>query len=222
MPAAPFQALAEENPMNRALKLYDLAPSPNNIKVRCALAYKKIPYEKVPVDPKNREPVVKVSGQPLCPVLTDGEAVVYDSYAIMRYLDANFPGTPRLYNAERDAIKKIKEWELFSRTEIGPGISLIFGQFIGGTADAEKIQKANDILNRAASRTEEALAKTPYLMGESPNAADFTAGTMLAYGNVSEAAAKGHPVAAFFAKHVRLQGFPKTKAWTARVMEWDR
>ena len=208
--------------MNRTVKLYDLAPSPNNIKVRCALAYKKIPYEKVPVDPKSRDAVVKVSGQPLCPVLTDGETVVYDSYAIMRYLDANFPGTPRLYSAERDVIKMIEEWELFARAEIGPGISLIFGQFIGGTADAEKIQKANDIMNRAASRTEETLAKTPYLMGESPNAADFTAGTMLAYGNVSEAAAKGHPVAAFFAKHIRLQGMPKTKAWTARVMEWDR
>ena len=87
--------------MDRKVTLYDLGPSPNNIKVRLALAYTKIPYEKIPVDPQDREPLVKVSGQPLAPVMLHGETVVYDSYAILRYLDANFPKTPRLYSATR-------------------------------------------------------------------------------------------------------------------------
>ena len=208
--------------MNRPVKLYDLAASPNNIKVRLALAFKKIPYEKIAVDPQNRDALVKISGQPLSPVLLHGDAVVYDSYAITRYLDANWPGEPRLYSPDRDIMKAIETWELFTRTDAGPAISLIFGQLRAPSVEAEKVRKANDIINRAASRAEEALAKGPYLMGEAPNAADFVLASMLYYGAVPEKATQGNPVAAFFRKHLTIQGAPKTHAWIARVMEWDR
>ena len=96
--------------MSRTLKLYDLTPSPNNIKARCALAYKKLPHERILVDPANREPVVKVSTQPLTPVLLHGDTVVFDSYAILLYLDANFPETPRLYRTDRASLKAIEAW----------------------------------------------------------------------------------------------------------------
>jgi len=208
--------------MSRPVKLYDLAPSPNNIKVRCALAYKKIPYEKIPVDPGDRQPLVKVSGQPLSPVLLHGDTVVYDSYAITRYLDANWPGTPRLYSAERDVIKKIEEWELFCRTDAGPSISIVFGQLRAPAPDIERLKRANDMLNRAASRTEETLANSRFLVGDSPTAADFAVGTMLYCGAVPEKAAQASPIAAFFARHIRIQGAPKTLDWIGRVMEWDR
>src|SRR5262249_32528908 len=123
--------------MSRSLKLYDLTPSPNNIKVRCALAYKKLPYERTLVDPANRDVAVKVSAQPLTPVLLHGDTVVFDSYAILRYLDANFPETPRLYASDRPTIKAIEGWELFARTDVGPGISAAFGQLRAETPDPE-------------------------------------------------------------------------------------
>jgi len=208
--------------MSRPVKLYDLAPSPNNIKVRCALAYKKIAYEKIPVDPQDRQPLVKVSGQPLSPVLLHGDTVVYDSYAITRYLDANWPGAPRLYSADRDLIKKIEEWELFCRTDAGPSISIAFGQLRAPAPDVDRLKRANDMLNRAASRTEETLANSRFLVGDAPTAADFTVGTMLYCGAVPEKAAQASPIAAFFARHIKIQGAPKTLDWIGRVMEWDR
>ena len=50
--------------MDRPVRLYDLHPSPNNIQVRLALAFKTIPYELIPVDPKNREPLIKARQLP--------------------------------------------------------------------------------------------------------------------------------------------------------------
>jgi len=210
--------------MSRSLKLYDLGPSPNNIKVRCALAYKKLPYERIAVDPANREAVVKVSGQPLTPVLLDGETVVFDSYAILRYLDANLPGTPKLYAADRATLKSIEQWELFARTDAGPGISKAFGQLREATPDPEVLKSGNDMLNRAASRIEETLAtKGEWLVGgNGPSAADFTVGTMLFLGAVTDAAVKRMPAWGFFQKHMKIDRAPKTLAWVARVMEYDR
>jgi len=208
--------------MDRPLKLYDLAVSPNNIKVRCALAYKQLAYEKIAVDPAKRPELVAVSGQPLAPVLLHGDTVVYDSYAITRYLDANFPGTPRLYSADRDTIKAIETWELFTRTEAGPAISMIFGQYFGAEVDADKVRRANEMVNRAASRVEETLAKGEWLVGSAPTAADFAVGTMLYCGVIPESATTGNPVTAFFRKHLKLDNAPKTIAWIGRVMEWDR
>ena len=121
--------------MSQSLKLYDLTPSPNNIKVRCALAYKKLSYERILVDPANREAVVKVSTQPLTPTLLHGDTVVFDSYAILRYLDANFPETPRLFSTDRPTLKSIEAWELYARTDVGPGISMAFGQLRAETPE---------------------------------------------------------------------------------------
>ena len=47
------------------LRFHELAPSPNNTKVRMALRYKQVEFEAVAVDPGkgNRESVVEVSGE---------------------------------------------------------------------------------------------------------------------------------------------------------------
>ncbi len=86
--------------MTPSVTPYDLAASPNNIKVRLTLAYKKIPYERIPVDMEDRQALVKVSRQPLAPVLVHGDTVVFDSHTIVRYLDANWPSPPRLFSPD--------------------------------------------------------------------------------------------------------------------------
>jgi len=208
--------------MSRNLKLYDLAPSPNNIKVRCALAYKQLPYERILVDPANREAVVKVSTQPLTPVLLHGDTVVFDSYAILRYLDANFPETPRLFSTDRPTLKSIEAWELYARTDVGPGISMAFGQLRAETPDPDVLKRANDNIAKGASRVEETLSKSSWLLGDAPSAADFTVGTMLFLGAVPEAEVKRAPAWGFFRKHLKLEHAPKTIDWVGRVMAYDR
>lgn len=83
------------------LRFFELTPSPNNIKVRMALRFKGIDFEQVIVDPMDRAPVIEVSGQELTPVIEDRGIVLNDSEAILQYLDANYPDTPRLFPRER-------------------------------------------------------------------------------------------------------------------------
>ncbi len=208
--------------MNRPVKMYDLAPSPNNIKVRLALAYKKIPYERIPVDFEKREPLVKISGQPLAPVLTHGDTVIFDSAAILRYLEANFPSTPRLFSADYDTMHKIEEWERFGRIDAAEPIRLTFGEMRSASPDAAKLKRANELINRAASRVEETLAKSPYLMGTTPNAADLTAAPMLYYGDQPKAVAEQNPFTLFFYRNLKIEHAPKTHDWIHRVMALDR
>lgn len=78
------------------LKFYELTPSPNNMKVRMALKYKGIEFKQVLVDYFDRTPILDASGQDGTPIIKDNGIVLNDSEAIMVYLDANYPDTPRL------------------------------------------------------------------------------------------------------------------------------
>tara|TARA_R110002072_G_scaffold80451_2_gene184910 strand:+ start:129 stop:785 length:657 start_codon:yes stop_codon:yes gene_type:complete len=214
-----------------ALTLYELPPSPNSIKIRLALGLKQIPCELKTIDPMDRTTLVKVSAQPLAPVLvdstSDGDRVVFDSFAIMRYLDANHREQgPRLYSADRDAIRVIEDWETYARNSLGEVIGMIFGQAFAPESDPAVIARANVLLNERAARVEAALATNDYLCGAAPNAADLTAAPFLLYGTLDRAkfsgAAEGFAsIQAFFADNLKLGEAPKTRAWIARVMELD-
>ena len=206
--------------MTASLTLYALPASPNTMKVRAALAYKKIPHQRIDVDPARRDEVVKLSGQPLTPILKHGDAVVYDSYGILRYLDANFRQGPALFSADRATMKSIESWELFARTDVGPAISAMFGQIREAQPDLAKIRGANETMNRAAARVEETLSSSEWLVGAAPTAADFTVAMPLYYGAVTAVGPEATPVASLFGKHLKIEGAPKTVAWIRRVMEW--
>jgi len=215
-----------------ALTLHELPPSPNSIKIRLALGLKQIPCELRAIDPSDpaRASLVEVSGQPLAPVLVDhaadGDRVVFDSFAIMRYLDANYRETgPRLYSADRDAIRAIEDWETYARLSLGEVIGMIFGQAFAPESDPAVVERANVLLQERVGRVEEALAERDYLCGDAPNAADLTAAPFLLYGTLDPSQiSEGDPFAGiqtFFANNLRLGEAPKTRAWIARVMALD-
>lgn len=93
------------------LEFFELAPSPNNTKIRMALRYKGIPFEAVPVDPFDRTAVREISGQDLTPVIRDRGVVLNDSEAILHYLDANHPDTPRLIPGDREGRRRADGWK---------------------------------------------------------------------------------------------------------------
>ena len=82
------------------LTLYRMKHSTNCERVEMALAHKKLEARSIWVDPEDRSEVLKVSGQKLVPVLTDGDRAVIDSMEIVRYLEDRDPGRPRLYPAD--------------------------------------------------------------------------------------------------------------------------
>jgi glutathione S-transferase len=84
------------------IRFYDLVGtdnrrmSPYGWRVRMALAHKRLEYEWVPVGFTDKERI-GFSGQKLVPVLTDGEIVVSDSWAIVNYLEASYPDRPSIF-----------------------------------------------------------------------------------------------------------------------------
>ncbi|PCJ53491.1 MAG: hypothetical protein COA70_09360 [Planctomycetota bacterium] len=202
------------------LKLYTLPLSPYNTKVRLALKLKGLDFESIEFAGfDDRDPVVEVSGQPLTPVLTDGDKAVYDSFAILRYLDANFPG-PRLYSADRVRQQKIQEWERFG-SELGGILGMVLTQAINNEIDEKATEQAQALLDTVPQVLEDALSNSRYLMGDDISAADLSLVPFLSF-TVWKAEQVEHPLAKFVAERLQLSAsFPKTRAWIESVMELD-
>lgn len=208
--------------MSEKLKLYDLSPSPNNIKVHIALNLKEIPWERIPVDFQERSEVVKVSGQPLTPVLVHGDRVIYDSAAILRYLDANFRNTRPLFASDRDTMKVIEEWETFARTELPRPVGMVFQQAFAEKKDPSQFPVGSQLLNELTGRIEDRLAKQRWLAADRITAADVTAAPWVYYGMLPAEAAKLSEIHALFASNLKLgAGRDRTRAWVSRVMAYN-
>jgi glutaredoxin 3 len=74
------------------LKLYNLESCPYCMMVRRKLDELGLVYHKIDVSPypNLRNEVIEVSGQPLVPVLVDGEQVLDDEEQIIKYLDTQY------------------------------------------------------------------------------------------------------------------------------------
>jgi glutathione S-transferase len=209
--------------MSDTLRMYNLQPSPNSMKVRVALGFKKIPYEKIPVDPQDRSEVIKVSRQPLTPVIDHGGHVIFDSGAILRYLEANWRDAPPLFSTSYDRMREIERWEAFARSDLVRPVGITFGQLFAAEKSAAELEKASRLLTEATERIEERLSSAEWLSGDTMSAADVTAAPAVYYGMLpAEAAAQGS-VGAFFAENLKLgAGRDRTRAWALRVMAYDR
>lgn len=125
------------------LRFFELAPSPNNLKVRLALRFKGIPFEAVAVDAFDRSHVIEASGQELTPVISDRGIVLNDSEAILHYLDANYRGRPRLAASDRAGRKECDAWKSRLDREVASHWAPVFFSCIGvGEPHTEEQRRA--------------------------------------------------------------------------------
>ena len=82
---------------------------------RVGLEHKVLPYEFRTITPRDRDDIVRRSGQFLTPVMEHGETLLFDSAAILRNLDANFPDTPKPFGGSHHEQWEIEDWERFGR-----------------------------------------------------------------------------------------------------------
>lgn len=152
----------------------------NNMKVRVALGYKGLPYSFNTIDPRDREAVVRISGQHLTPVLEHGGTIVFDSATILRYLESNFRDTPRLFGKSVREQWAIEDEELFARTALaGPLMRVVHTRVNGGTVDEALLDGAARDFARAADRLAATLGDREWLVGDAFSAADVTAGAVM-------------------------------------------
>ncbi|MCP3996034.1 MAG: glutathione S-transferase family protein [bacterium] len=212
--------------MSAKLKLNELTGSPNNVKVRIALGYKGLDYDREPFAlddfPGNRSAIAKLSRQPRLPVLEHGETTVFDSAGIVRYLEANFPDTPRLFVDGYQGHAEIEQWELFAKTQISGPIGTLFTQAFAPQPDTAEIATANKQLNERLGVLEDKLSSGDYLVGDHLTQADIAVAAPLYLADMTEKNAESNPIAAFFHKNLTLgDGREKTRAWIRRVMAYD-
>lgn len=190
--------------MNAPLKLHHVPPSPHNIKVRVALAYKGIDYESLVVDGQNREALIRLSGQPLAPVIEHGDRVLFDSAAILRYLDANFRDGPRLFSSDIGELKEIEAWDRHHWSRIGPPMGKAFGVYFSGEERPALLEEASRELTERSEKLERHLEGREWIVGDRMTCADILNGCFLLFGCFDERQAAAHPMWTWFREHLHL------------------
>jgi glutathione S-transferase len=161
------------------IRLYRFPLSTNVERVALALAHKRLPVESVIIDPADRSEVRRVSGQDLVPVIQDGDAVIYDSMRIVRYLEERYPESP-LYPSDagrRAEMLIFIDW--FNRVWKRPP-NEIEAELGRGAPDIERVERLGREMTEALDLFEAMLAGREYLMGPF-SAADCAAFPFLKY-----------------------------------------
>jgi glutathione S-transferase len=94
------------------MQVYRIPFSTNVERVALAAGHKGLQIDWIDVDAADRSPVEAVSGQPLVPVLVDGDEILFDSPVILDWLEERFP-EPSLYSsdpADRAEVQVFVDW----------------------------------------------------------------------------------------------------------------
>ncbi len=162
------------------LRLYRTPHSTNVERVALALAHKGLEAESEWVDPADRKDVRKASGQPLVPVLVDGDEVVFDSTRILEYLEERYPQRP-LYPddaASRAEMDVFVDW--FNRVWKVPP-NAIAAELVKAKPNEKRIAEWGAELLARLDLFERLLADRGHLLGEDFSAADCVAFPFLEY-----------------------------------------
>ena len=180
-----------------------------------ALAHKGLDVEWVDVDPRDRTAVERVSAQPLVPVLVDGDAVVSDSTAILRYLEHRHPEPPLWPRADprRAEAEVFVDW--FNRVwKVAP--NAIEAERAKAEPDAARIDGWGAELRAALDLFESLLAGRDYLLGEF-SVADCIAFPFLKYA-LDANRDDDEPFHEILREFMPLgNAHPRLEAWIARI-----
>jgi maleylacetoacetate isomerase len=197
------------------LRLYRIPFSTNVERVALALGHKGLEAEWVDVEPGDRSVVERVSGQPLVPVLVEGDEVVVDSTQILRFLEARSP-EPALWPAEearRAELDVFLDW--FNRVWKGPP-NEIEAERAKPEPDTERIAQLEAELAGSRDLFERMLSGRDYLFGEF-SAADCAAFPFLKYGLIYDET-DDEEFHLILREHLELAGrYPRLEAWIRRV-----
>ena len=200
-----------------SLRVHRIAFSTNVERVALALAYKGLDATWVDVDPADRSPVVALSGQELVPVLEAPDAVVSDSTAILRWLDAQTPEPP-LWPADPGARATTDiaiDWfnAVWKRAP-----NAIDDELARPEPDAAQIARLSDEIQATLPWFEALLTGRDFLLGDALGAFDLVSFPFLKYAVVVPQPDDVEPF--HWILHEHLQGaarLPRLSAWIARV-----
>ena len=197
------------------LRVYRIPFSTNVERVSLAFAHKGLDVEWEDIHPSDRSPVVRLSGQPLVPVLDHDGQVVADSTAILRYLETLEPEPPLFPRdeAQRAELEIFLDW--FDRVWKGPP-NEIEAERARAEPDSERIDELGWELTGSLELFEGMLAGRDYLFEEF-SAADCAAFPFLKYGLIYDES-DTEEFHLILREYLALDGrYPRLAAWISRV-----
>ncbi len=206
--------------MTSVLRVYRIPFSTNVERVSLALAYKGLDVEWEDVDPADRSPVERLSGQPLVPVLVEDGRVLVDSTAILRRLEELQPEPPLFPRDEARAAELDVFLDWFNRVWKRPP-NEIEAERARPEPDAERIDELGRELTGSLDFFEHLLDGRDYLFGEF-SAADCAAFPFLKYGLIHDEADTDEFHLILEQYLALTAAYPRLEAWIRRVDERPR
>jgi glutathione S-transferase len=162
-----------------AIELFWGSGSPFAWRVMLTLEIKKLAYESKLLEfskGEHKTPAyLKLNPRGKVPTLKDGNFVLYESIAIMAYLDRKYPDPP-LFGKTPEEAGLI--WRVISECEsylVGEGNKVVRPMFFGKGLDrVDEIQQAAQAIRQELQSIDARLAPSSWLVGEQVSAADIT------------------------------------------------
>jgi glutathione S-transferase len=161
-----------------ALELYWISGSPFSWRVMLTLEMKQLPYESKLLEASKEEHkspgYLKLNPRGKVPTLKDGDFVLYESLAIMAYLDRKHP-EPSIFGRNPQETGLI--WRAISETDsylLEPAFKVVTPLYFGrGMEKTDEIQSAAATIRQELGRINSALSHSVWIVGSQISAADI-------------------------------------------------
>jgi glutathione S-transferase len=161
-----------------AITLYWASGSPFSWRVLLALAHKRLPYDSQLLHFDKQEhqspQMLKMNPRGRVPVLKDNDYVVFESVAILYYLDQKYPQIPIFgLNPEEAGVimRVICEFQAYAEPSLQKIVAAVFSDQVSD--DIEELTDAMHIVGREARTIEGRLSKELWIVGEHYTALDM-------------------------------------------------
>jgi glutathione S-transferase len=203
-----------------SIELYWGSGSPFAWRVMLTLEIKSLPYDSKLLEfskQQHKEPdYLQLNPRGKVPTLKDGDFVVYESIAIMAYLDCKYPDPP-LFGTTYEETGTI--WQIISEAEsylATAGDRIVRPMFFGkGLEQVDLIQDAARNVRRELAALDARLAGSNWLVGERISAADIAVFPLI---QLLLRAASKEAAAAFELGWIPLSlAYPNLAQWMGRI-----
>ncbi len=182
------------------MKVYGYPTSYSCCKVFWALKELDLPFESIFVDVvggEQKKPfITAMNPNQGIPILDDGGFVLYESAAILLYLEATY-GQGRLLPASERERALVLQWLFWENAHIGPCMVkpwlMKFGESLGAPFDAEAHAALVAASHRSLTIMNEHLAGRTFVVGDSFSLADIALGESVHMHAFNQVSITGYP-----------------------------
>ena len=161
-----------------AITLYWGSGSPFSWRVLLALEHKRLAFESQMLHFDKQEQqspqMLKMNPRGRVPVLKDDDYVVFESVAVLYYLDQKYPQIPIFGRSPEEAgviMRVICEFQAYAEPSLQKIVAAVFSDQVSD--DIEELTDAMHIVGREARTIEGRLSREQWIVGENYSALDM-------------------------------------------------